>query len=913
MSYKTENRFFTKITPPVIRPLLVKRTRLVELLRQGMKRKLTLLIAPAGYGKTTLLGEWQTSVAKDGWPVAWILLDPDDNDPSVFWGYVLDALLTIHPGWKFEQPKIDLASAGIDRRFLASLINQIAAHPANFSLILDDTHVIKLEQIHKDLLYFIQRMPAQMHLVIASRVKPQFPVSELRVRDQLVEIGIADLSFSAGECDIFLNKVKGLELSASDVASLASITEGWAAGLQMAALSLKDKTDATKWIHNLTGNQSYIFDYLTEAVLDVQEPAIQEFLLKTSILSELSAPLCDYLLDTHDSQLRLDYLEDTNLFITPLSENRLWYRYHALFADILKIRLERKYPQARPELHLRAATWLHKNGYSEKATPHAFAAGSPELAADIIESCALQALGRLEVITFRRWIRMLPDVLLVHRPLLWIYSAMAEIVLGNQNEAAATLRKIWDILANTKLDSLSAQDKALLFQQITAVQAVLDLQTENNPMNISLAMQAMADLQDSHSLLFGWLNHFLGYAYELAGDLEAAVKSFASGTENSLKHNIPAGIFSRCDIGRIRKLQGRLWDAEREFRRALEFTVETGMEKEIVIFVQLGLGDVLLEQNNPTIVDQWAKQIELFLPEAKIDQFGYLYAVGLFTYLANYYLDRDLNKAKFYLQKARGELRQAKPHCYLSPLMDMRVKIWLAEGDGKSAMSWADKKMSIMEGGGTLSLSEKNGLARILLDQSKADAANSILDQVEAHARQTGMGEKLIEALLLKARALYNLGEEEKSLQALIRALKLAEPEGYVRIFVSERKQIKFLLAKLLTAFTHRPVQPTAPPSKAYIEKLLAACDQAPPPKDHSEIRKPEEISITTSLAEPLSKRELEVLALMRDGKSGGEIARLLVLSYNTVKVHTRNIYQKLDVHGRIEALERAAEYRLLD
>jgi len=913
MAYETSNRFSTKISPPVKRPLLVKRSRLVEFLRLGMKRKLSLVIAPAGFGKTTLLGEWQATISKEAWPVVWITLDQDDNDPLLFWGYVLDALLTINPDWQFDQPKIDPTTGGIDHQFLASVTNQIAASPDSFSLILDDYHAIQVDLIHKDLLYFINHMPVQMHVVVSSRVKPQFPVSELRVRDQLIEIGTPDMSFSAGECEIFLNKEKGLDLSSNEVDLLASITEGWAAGLQMAALSIKNQPDAAQWIHGLNGSQGFIFDYLTEAVLDVQDETIQDFLLKTSILNEISAPLCDYMLENHDSQARLDYLENTNLFISPLNENRLWYRYHALFADILKIRLERKYPSEIPNLHLRAATWLNKNNFPERAIPHAFAAGYPEMAADIIEGCALQALGRLEVITFRKWIRLLPDTLLVRRPSLWIYSAMAENALGNLDEAETTLRKIKNRLEDANRDGLEDTDLALLFQQITALQAVVDLQTDKYPKGITLAMQAMVDLPESDSLLYGWLNHFLGYAYEMAGDLESAVKSFTLGAENSLKHKIPAGILSRCEIGRIRKMQGRLRDAEREYRRALEFAAETSMEREMVILAQLGLGDVLMEQDNPKIVEQWAKQIEIFLPEANIGQFGYLFAVSLYTYLANYYLERDISKAKLYLQKARSELKKTKPLFYLSLLTDLRIKIWLAEEDTAFALRWAEKKTAVMESGGMLTSSDKIGLARIYLDQSKAEAAYPLLDQVEAEARVLGIMEKLIETLILRARALHILNQEEKSLQTLTQALKLAEPEGYVRIFVSERKQIHYLLSKLLTAFTRRPVQTSIMPSKAYIERLLSAFDHTTQPANVTDNRGGNAPSTTTSMLEPLSQRELVVLALLKDGKPGSEIARLLVISNNTVKVHIRNIYQKLDAHNRKEALERASEYHLLD
>jgi LuxR family maltose regulon positive regulatory protein len=914
MVYKTSNRLSTKFDSPIIRSLLVKRSRLVERLRLGMKRKLGLVIAPAGYGKTTLLGEWLASISKEDWPTAWLSLDDDDNNPLRFWGYVAEALTSVNPEWKIEVPKMgETSSDEINHQLFTSWINQIDNNPTHFSLILDDYHTIQLDSIHKDLAYIIAHMPQHMHLVVASRIKPKFPVAELLVKNQLVEINSEDLAFSASESEVFLREVMGLNLTSEEMAVLARSTEGWIAGLQMAALSIKNQPDASQWIKRFSSSHGYIFNYLTEAVLDVQDEPIQDFLLKTSILTELSAPLCDYVLDIKNSQDKLDYLESTNLFITPLSQERDWYRYHALFADVLKIRLERNYPQSISELHLRAATWLKDNDFAEEAIAHAVSSGNFELAANVMESCSVQMLGRADFINFIKWIGFLPDSLLRQRPLLWIYSATAENFLGNLDKAKSILQDVEQYLDEANKEAQLNNNQANLYKLLFAIQAVVELQSENYDTGISLAIKAMRDLTESDRYTYGSLNHFLGYAYETAGDLEAAIDSFARGVKFALNHHIPSGIISRCEIGRIRKIQGHLHMAEHEYRNALDFAVDTNLAIELVIYIQLGLADVLIERNDFELADQWAGEVERYLAEARFNQYGWLVIVELYTRLANFYLIRDLVKAKLFMQKVRRELKEAKPFYFFPTITDLRIRIWLAEGDFASAQRWVEKKLAVLENNVELSLAEQIGLARILLSQEKYDIAYPLLSEAEARARANGMGEKLLEALILKALALNIRGDSGKGIETLIEALTLAEPEGYVRIFINEGKLVQSLLSKTHSIIKGRSSSKNTPPTQTYIEKLIVAFDTSLQFSRFIDRSKPVKATTLSPLVEPLSERELDVLDLLRNGKSGSEIADILVLSKNTVKVHVRNIYQKLDAHNRKEALERAAEYNLLD
>ncbi|MBN1537733.1 MAG: hypothetical protein JW908_13430 [Anaerolineales bacterium] len=914
MAQKTSPRLSTKIISPIIRSLLVKRSHLVERLRLGMTRKLSLVIAPAGYGKTTLLGEWLASISKEDWQTAWLSLDDDDNNPLRFWNYVTDALVSVNPEWQFELPKMgENPGDGLEHQVIASWINQINDNPTDFSLILDDYHTIQSDNIHKDLSYLINRMPPHMHLVIASRIKPKFPIAELRVKNQLIEINASDLSFSAIESETFLREVMGLKLTPEEIGVLIRATEGWVAGLQMAALSIKNQPDANQWIKRFSDSQSYIFDYLTEAVVEIQDEAIQDFLLKTSILTELSAPLCDYVLDRNDSCNMLEYLDSTNLFITPLRQERDWYRYHALFADVLKVRLERKVPQAISNLNLRACTWLRENGFPEKAIPHAVSAGHPEFAANIIESCAMKALGQSDFITFKRWIGFLPDDLLRQRPLLWIYSAMTEVTLWNLDNAKAMLDKIKSILCESELDEKISPGQVNFHRQISALQTVIDAQSKNADNRVVKAMHVMNDLSEVDLYTYGWFNHFIGYAYEDAGNLEAAEASFARSVEFVLQHNIPSGVISFCEIGRILKIQGRLREAERKYRQALDYAIRGGLAKELIIFAQWGLGEVLIEQNQLNIIDQWAWDIETYLPDAKIDQYGRLFAMELYFRLANYYLFRDLEKSKFYLQKIRREFQEKKPFFFFQLLTDLQVKIWLTKGDLSAAHGWVEKKIGILESGKKLSLAEEIGLARIFLAQDKIDAAYPLLEECEARALTSGYGEKLIEAQILRALVLNIQGKANQSIELFIKTLTMTEPEGYIRIYVNEGKQVQTLLSKTLSILNKRSDPKHTLPTPTYLEKLLTAFYHSPQFSRFIGTSKPLKPSVFSPLVEPLSDRELEVLTLLKNGKSGREIAKLLVVSNNTVKVHIRNIYQKLEVHNRREALKRANEYNLIN
>ncbi len=425
---------------------------------------------------------------------------------------------------------------------------------------------------------------------LASRMRPKFPLAELRVKNQLVEIDANDLTFDLHEGVTFLREVMGVALDVKDVAALVRITEGWVAGLQMAALSIQGQPDARQWIDQFDGSQHYIFDYLTEAVLANQPVNIQEFLLKTSILPELTTPLCNYLLAIEDSQKKLDYLEKANLFLVRLDEKRMWYRYHTLFADMLRIRLERESPQQVGDLRRRACAWLKENGLPEKAIPQAIAAGDLELAAEIIEASALQVINRFDFISLRQWINLLPDALLLHRPMLWVYRAIIESNLGRLDNANAILRVIKESLTSDEISRMPLADQTGLQQQTIAIQAMVDLLSGNISNGITLARQTMENLPPGDRYLYGWLNCFLGLSYETANDLEAAVEAFNRSCDFGEQQALHASvIFTRCQIARIRKIQGRLRQAEREYQQALDYAGEKGLEKEYGLFIRLGL------------------------------------------------------------------------------------------------------------------------------------------------------------------------------------------------------------------------------------------------------------------------------------------------------------------------------------
>ncbi len=954
----------TKLFVPPIRRELVSRPRLIAQLNAGLGRKLTLISAPAGFGKTTLLSEWihrisdirdrrlvnaaisQSPDSNTQYPkVAWLSLDEGDNDPTRFWTYVIAALRTIPSLVEADVGKALLAalqSTGITtggapppiESILTRLINQIAAlhkddrPDRRCVLVLDDYHMIVEETIHEALTYLLDHLPPQLHLVIASRADPPLPLSRLRGRHQLTELRTADLRFTPEEAATFLNQVMGLGLSEEDVAALEARTEGWIVGLQMAALSMqkKDKTHAADFVSAFTGSHRYVLDYLTDEVLVRQSQDTQTFMLRTAVLDHLCGPLCDAVTGQENGQEMLERLDAANLFIVPLDDERHYYRYHHLFADLLRKRLARTRPDLAPTLHRKASAWYEREGFIEDAMSHVLAVPDYVRAADLIEQHAPKMAQRGEVIILEGWLQGLPEDLVRSRPFLCLLYGW--IALPHSLELAEK----WAHIAEEALafevpdvDELDAADRAI-YDMVTV--QVLDLQAtiaqnrgDPSKVILDLTLQVMALIPESEASLRASPVMRLGWCNLGMGDEEAADRAFLQSKQLAeAGGHYSLALQAAWARAILARRQGRLRDAAAICRDALEAIAEplerSGQPAPPSGLVYTALGRILLEWNR--------------LEEAERNLTKGLELSELFVPQDSSRLDAHIARA--YLRLARWNLNDLTDLNALAkkswPQFDWyaaahQARVWLrlAEHDPshlREAVRWAEGREFKLEVN-DWSISHALVVARVRIAQRQAELPGGgkldlwsvleFLDRLEQLVEERGWTELLIEALIVRALARQALGQDDQALRALERALTLAEPEGYTRIFLDEGLP----MARLLYRAVARGIMPE------YAGKLLAAFDTAE--TDDAEVAARRRTTMaedsrfvvrSPSLIEPLTERETEVLELIAEGLSNREIAQRLFISLSTVKRHNANIYGKMAVHNRTQAVARARDYGLL-
>jgi LuxR family transcriptional regulator, maltose regulon positive regulatory protein len=911
-----------KLSAPILRSMLVRRSRLTDLLWEGMQRRLTLIVAPAGYGKTTLLSEWLSTITGSNRPVAWVTLDPYDSDPLHFWSYIVAALRTIQPSLQFN---VQVILHGLceqnDCTQLTPLINEISGIPHQFNLILDDYHEIRDQAIHRGLTYFIGHMPENCHLILASRVSPPLQLSRLRARGQLVEISAKDLSFTFEETGTFLSLVKDLDVSADEIASLAEITEGWITGLQLVAISLQGRQDAQEFINTLVGSQRNIFDYLVEEVLNRQEETTKNFLLKTSILTELSAPLCDAILGHKHSWKMLSYLEKSNLFIFPLDEHRFWYRYHALFSDMLRIQLERSEPGLAPRLHLAACHWLKENGYPEKAVMHASAAGEAELAAELVEAYALQAIIRMDLATVLQWFKLLPQAQINKRHRLAIYNALVNLMLGKVQDLEGQLSSIEMSLADLRDDEISMEEVARLRRYVNALRAAAVCMRGDFSLGIRSSQGVLENLLPEDYFFLGLVEHYMGYAYQAAGRLSEGIESLEGACQNALNHNFHKEfVLSQSEKARFYRLQGRLNDAAQAYRLAVDYANAHVVGEDIRIAPLAGLAEILSEWNQVPEADKQLSEPVRYLMHSSGKKLDWFYTIDVCLIIArNCILHSAYEEAGQFIQMAQALVQKfhfiPEPYAEVSAV---QVQLWLARGDVNSAASWLNRKELQMHErlrkmpSQTVYSAEQISMARVYLALGQPEKAGLILNSLLAIIENGEQGEYILEALIVKALAQWHTGQREVAADTLLMALALAEPENRLRSFIDEGVPMQALLLHMRK--NSRPGKlEQVEKFNPFIEQLLIQAEGVPGQENVLLVKIPREgQEVISPQIETLSQRESQVLDLLSRGYSAGDIARDLVISVNTSKAHIKNIYQKLDVHNRREAIEKAMSLHLL-
>lgn len=928
----------TKLYPLPTRPEFVPRLRLIERLNEGLgqnqrfDRKLTLISAPAGFGKTTLVSGWLFQNDERGTRndapsastihhssfiihysnVAWLSLDENDNDPTRFLTYLVAALQTVASNigegvlgmlQSPQPPPTEL--------LLTALLNDIAPIPNKFVLVLDDYHVVEAKAVDQALTFLLEHLSPQLHLVIATREDPNLPLARLRVRGQLTELRATDLRFTPAETAEFLNRVMGLNLSEAEIAALETRTEGWIAGLQLAALSMQGDKDTTGFIKSFTGSHRFVMDYLVEEVLHQQPENVQTFLLRTSILDRMCGPLCEAMvgrLETRDWRLEskdqaadnlqlpistqsvqsqgvLEHLERANLFITPLDNERRWYRYHHLFADLLRQRLHQQQPDNVADLHLRASKWYQENGLEVEAFQHAAAAGDVERAERLIEGGGMPLHFRGAVAPVLNWLESLPATVLDARPSLWVTYASALSISGQNSRVEEKLQAAEAALQGIEMDEKTRN----LIGHIAALRALLAATQYRVETIIAQSQRALEYLHPNNLPVRTATTWKLGLAYQYQGNRAAARQAYSEAISTSeASGNIFINILATTGLGIIQESDNQLYLAEESYRRVLQLVGNP--PKPMACEAYLGLARLFYQWNNLDAARQHGQQgLKLAQQIEGIDS-----AVAGEIFLARLKLAQgDADGAAAMLAEAGQSARQHNFVQQIPEVAAAQVLALLEQGNLAAAAHLAQTH--------DLPLSR----ARVHLAQGDPSAALAVLEPVLQQAEARDWQDERLKVLVLQAMAHHMLGQKEKAGQQLGDALALAQPGGFIRIFIDEGPPMAELLSMVATREASRVPD--------YTDRLLAAFgDGTEDGRRKTKENVPSTVIGPSSLVEPLSERELEVLQLIARGLSNREISERLFLALSTVKGHNRNIYGKLQVQRRTEAVARARELGLL-
>ena len=878
---------------------------------------MTLISAPAGFGKTTLLSEWRMMHLGSEYPLAWVSLEEADNDLTRFLFYLVGALRAIEA----DVGDATLASLRSPQpppieSLLTALVNEISEIPKDFALVLDDYHLIANEAVHETIVFLLDHLPPQAHLVIASRTDPPLPLARLRARGQLTELRAHDLRFTPEETAAFLRGAMGLDLPEESVVALEERTEGWVAGLQLAALSMRGREDISGFIADLKGSNRYVLDYLAEEVLRRQPEDTGSFLLQTSILERLSGPLCDAVTDRADGQEILQRLEQENLFTVPLDDERRWYRYHHLFSEFLRERLRRTRPDLEPQLHHRASGWYERDGLVQEAVGHALAAGDLENAARLIEENFREMLAQGEATSLLSWMEGLPEELLRSRPWLCIPCAWALLITGQLEAAEARVNDLESMVdaAGSPMEGREippgGEELAAVSGEAAAIRAYIVRNRGEVLRSIELSRRALGLLPEDNLTLRGILAYLLGGAYSMSGDLAAAREYLSEAiTTNQRAGNAFAALLATRGLAELQVMGGHLHRAADLYRQALLLAQQRPFPAAGLAHV--GMGELLYEWDDlDGAMRHLTEGIELG------EQSG-----GTSIVLPGHAL---LARVKWARGDPEGALRAIRddettaqgltPSSRdLNRIVAYGARLRLAQGDlGGAARLLEERRIGANDDLDHLNVLEHLVLARVLIARSELDVALDLLERSLEVAEATGSMGSAIEILAVEAQALDARGDKAGAMTALGRALSLAEPEGYVRTFVDEGEPMATLLQRWLRAQRKGRPSSSGPQnaSPEYVRRLLAAFRR--PSGSRALDTGPDNARAAQPLPDPLSERELEVLRLIADGKSNREISGQLYITIDTVKKHLTHIFAKLDVRSRTQAVAHARELGLV-
>jgi LuxR family maltose regulon positive regulatory protein len=901
----------TKLHVPRTRPGFVVRPRLVDRLTQAHAGELTLVCASAGFGKTALLAHW---ARRDPRPVAWLSLDDADNDPARFWRHVAAALDTVRPG--VAQQVAALLQGPQPSSFEAvvtALVNELAGVAEEVMLVLDDYHLIQAPQVHQSVEFLLEHQPACLWLVLTSRADPPLPLARLRARGLLSELRERDLRFTPAEAAELLRTAVGPDLPKAAMAALADRTEGWVAGLQLAALSLQGRTDIAAFVEGFSGSHRYVLDYLTQEVLERQPQELRAFLLETSVLERLSGPLCEAVTGHTDSQQLLEQAERANLFLHPLDEVRGWWRYHQLFADLLRARLAQEQPDRLPGLHRAAAHWSEQHGLLDDAVRHALAAGDAAWAARLIEQHFDAMLWRSEDLTFRRWLQALPVELVRSRPRLCLAQAYSALLSGRLEAVEPLVADAERALAATAEEPYepsagrAASLLANLPAAITLAHAMLARLRGDAERTAEFGQQALTHLTDADRTLRHFARYYLAMADWLRGRLAEAEQALAGLAAEQLAAGARYLAPLYHDLGQVQRARGHLGAALLTYERVLVIASQAGRPLLPAGIAHVDIAEVLYERGElDPALDHATQGVALSR------QLGW--TRQLVASLAILAWIRHAQGDRAGALEAMREADRVQPSSaavgLFDPLPALRARLTLAHGQVADAAHWVQQRgLTPDDQPNYPREGEYLVLVRVLLAQQAPQRALRLLEPLHAQARAQGRTGSVIEVRALQALARSASGDQAGALAALAEALTLGAPEGYLRVFVDEGPAMAALLHQLLAGRRQqRPAAADAVP-REYLARLVDAFEQAGlpvrPPIGRGGV-------VVAGLVEPLTAREAQVLGLLAAGAPNRAIAEQLVVTPETVKKHLSHLFDKLGAANRTQAVTRARQLGLL-
>jgi LuxR family transcriptional regulator, maltose regulon positive regulatory protein len=921
-----------------VRQGYIPRPRLTNRLARGLSMPLTLVSAPAGYGKTSLLSAWRAEEGLD-FPVAWLSLDPLDNDLTHFLTYIAAALERLHPDLVSSLvPLLRLPQLPQVEELLAILINNASAFPRHFALILDDYHTISDAEIHKALAFLLDHLPGQMHLVILTRSDPPLPLARLLARNQLTEIREEHLRFTLDEASLFLKQVMGLDLPGDAIQVLERRTEGWIAGLQMAGISLYNRKDIGDFINAFQGNDRYVMDYLMEEVFQSQPTEIQDFLLYTSILDRLCPAVCDAVMaaaitqsgsqmpgQPRSSAALLEVLERNNLFLVRLDNKRVWYRYHHLFADLLRYRLQRQCPEMIPGLHRGASLWFKQSGDGDEAMRHAQAAPDFNLAAEVAEEFMMAMLGSSRMAAYSQWVQRLPEEIVRSHAYLCAGCGWVSLLLAWQPDQAERYASMGEAALPQYTPLFSASAGRWITSQevmghLTAIRAHAARMRNDLPRAIDLSRTALEELPEAVVAVRCILALNLGLLFMQVGDLDQARSACLEALETALKsgENNNIALNALSVLSGISVWRGNLQEAEDFCRRAFQVGRESGggspdlatayahgwMTEVYILRHELEAAAAHLEQATRSI-EQIGAQENLV--------FAHIYRVRLSLEQG------ELLQAEEQAQVIRDMTRSTPGFAHRMPdWLITQAALYLAQGRLDDAARWLQEHgvtAGDLPPGSPVDAATYQNLrgrlpahlllARLLLAQDAPDQAYKLLDQVAVTAQAMLNHSILLEALVFQAVILSIRRQQAEALKRMERCLSFGVQEGYVMPFL----HASMVLAPLLRQAIVQGIQP------AYAQKLLQELEE----RERSLASRSgfpafprRAISELPELTEPLTAREQQILRLLAAGLNSTQIAQELVISVNTARSYIKNLHQKLDAHSRDEAIKKALQLGLL-